>query len=46
VAQFRDLIDEMANQNPEQTLIYVTHYPDELPRCVTQTLRLAEGRVV
>ncbi|WP_019987300.1 ATP-binding cassette domain-containing protein [Rudanella lutea] len=46
VAQFRDLIDEMANQNPEQTLIYVTHYPDELPRCVMQTLRLAEGRVV
>ncbi|KAB7733338.1 ATP-binding cassette domain-containing protein [Rudanella paleaurantiibacter] len=46
VAQFRDLIDEMATQNPDQTLIYVTHYPDELPRCVTQTLRLAEGRVV
>ena len=27
-------------------LIYVTHYPKEIPDCVTQTLRLQNGKVV
>ncbi|CCH00783.1 putative molybdenum transport ATP-binding protein modF Photorepair protein phrA [Fibrella aestuarina BUZ 2] len=43
---FRTLIDTYCAQAPETTLIYVTHYPDELPRCITQTLRLEKGRVV
>ncbi len=42
--QFRRLIDERCNLNPDLTLIYVTHYPDELPESITHTLRLAEGR--
>ncbi|MCY7356694.1 MAG: ATP-binding cassette domain-containing protein, partial [Rudanella sp.] len=44
--QFRQLVDQRCAQSPDQTLIYVTHYPAELPDCITQTLRLAEGRVV
>ena len=46
IDQFRQLIDERCIRHPDQTLIYVTHYPDELPRCVDQTLQLAGGRVV
>jgi molybdate transport system ATP-binding protein len=30
---------------PEQTLIFVSHVPDEIPRTVTHTLRLDDGRV-
>ncbi|QJW93406.1 ATP-binding cassette domain-containing protein [Frigoriglobus tundricola] len=30
----------------DQTLLFVTHEPSELPRSVSQTLRLARGRVV
>lgn len=45
IERFRQLIEERCRQTPDQTLIYVTHYPDELPRCITHTLRLADGRV-
>jgi molybdate transport system ATP-binding protein len=31
---------------PEQTLLFVTHYADEIPRTVNRRLRLEEGRVV
>jgi len=31
---------------PDQTLLFVTHYPQELPRTVTRTLRLEAGQVV
>jgi molybdate transport system ATP-binding protein len=31
--------------HPGQTMIYVTHYPAEIPGCVTQVLRLEAGRV-
>jgi len=41
--RFRDLIDELC-QTSDRTLLYVSHYPDEIPRCVTQVLRLAPGR--
>ena len=34
-----------ANLTPEQTLIFVAHNPNDVPRSVTQTLRLNEGRV-
>jgi molybdate transport system ATP-binding protein len=30
----------------DQTLLFVTHDPAELPRCVTRTLRLERGRIV
>ena len=30
----------------DQTLLFVTHDPGELPACVTRTLRLERGRVV
>lgn len=41
--QFRDLVDELC-EAPDRTLLYVTHYAEEIPRCVTQVLRLTEGR--
>lgn len=44
--QFRQLIDQLCATNPVQTLIYVTHYPDELPTSITHTLRLDGGRIV
>jgi molybdate transport system ATP-binding protein len=31
--------------HPGQTMIYVTHYPAEIPGCVTRVLRLEAGRV-
>ena len=34
-----------ANLTPEQTLIFVAHNPNDVPRTVAQTLRLHEGRV-
>jgi molybdate transport system ATP-binding protein len=39
----RDWLD--ANIRPDQTLLFVTHHSEEIPRCVTKTLRLREGRV-
>lgn len=44
--QFRQLIDQCCTVRPDQTLIYVTHYPAELPNAIDHTLRLADGRVV
>lgn len=44
--QFRQLIDQRCWADPNLTLIYVTHYPAELPNSITHTLRLAEGKVV
>jgi molybdate transport system ATP-binding protein len=40
----RDWLD--AHLRPEQTMIVVTHDPAEIPRSVTQTLRLDAGQVV
>jgi molybdate transport system ATP-binding protein len=36
---------EITGSYPHQTMIYVTHYPDEIPDCVDKVLRLREGRV-
>ncbi|MBD0257227.1 MAG: ATP-binding cassette domain-containing protein [Cytophagales bacterium] len=36
---------ESTCRHPGQTMIYVTHYPTEIPNCVTQVLRLEAGRV-
>ena len=49
--QFCQRIDQCCAQTsatarPDQTLIYVTHYPAELPDAIDHTLQLAEGRVV
>ncbi len=39
---FRDLVNEIC-VHLHKTLLYVTHYPQEIPACVTQVLRLTEG---
>lgn len=31
---------------PERTLIYVSHYPQEIPSCVTHFLKLEQGAVI
>jgi molybdate transport system ATP-binding protein len=43
-ARCRNWLD--ANLGPDQTLLFVTHEPAELPHSVSQTLRLEKGRVV
>ncbi|NPV86946.1 MAG: ATP-binding cassette domain-containing protein [Anaerolineae bacterium] len=43
--QFTGFLDRLCARAP-LTLIYVTHDPDELPACITHTLRLEDGRVV
>jgi molybdate transport system ATP-binding protein len=43
-ARGRDWLDRELGD--DQTLLFVTHEPAELPRSVTQTLRLEKGRVV
>ena len=42
-ARFRDLVDELC-QTTDRTLLYVSHYADEIPRCVTQVLRMNDGQ--
>ncbi|WP_421825500.1 ATP-binding cassette domain-containing protein [Larkinella sp.] len=43
IARFRDLVDELC-QSPERTLLYVSHYAEEIPTCVTKVLRLDAGK--
>ncbi|MEZ4900424.1 MAG: ATP-binding cassette domain-containing protein [Spirosomataceae bacterium] len=45
MTHFKNVVDTVC-ASTERTLIYVSHYPYEIPSCVTQTLRLAEGKVV
>lgn len=45
VEHFKAVVDAICD-TPERTLIYVSHYPHEIPSCVTQTLRLEDGKVV
>ena len=42
IAQCRDWLDR--ELRPEQSLLFVTHLPDELPQCVDRILRLDHGR--
>ena len=42
---FVDLLDRLCAHTP-LTLIYVTHRMEEIPRCVSHTLRLEQGAVV
>jgi molybdate transport system ATP-binding protein len=44
VERLRGWLDEFLNV--DQTLIFVSHHPDEIPRTVSHRLRLSEGRVV
>jgi molybdate transport system ATP-binding protein len=40
----RDWLDR--HLGPDQTLLFVSHHPDEIPRTATRRLRLEDGRVV
>jgi molybdate transport system ATP-binding protein len=42
---FRELVDEVCIQF-DKTLIYVSHYPDEIPACVDKFLVLHKGQVL
>ncbi len=41
---FKQVIDAICS-NSRYTLIYVSHYPNEIPSCVTRSLKLLNGRV-
>jgi molybdate transport system ATP-binding protein len=43
IERARDWLDERLQ--PEQTLVFVSHYEEEIPRTVTRRLRLHAGRV-
>ncbi|WP_247232470.1 ATP-binding cassette domain-containing protein [Telluribacter sp. SYSU D00476] len=45
IEKFKEVVDAVAG-GAERTLIYVSHYPHEIPGCVTHTLRLQQGKVV
>lgn len=42
---FRDLVNELVQQL-NKTLIYVTHYTDEIPTCVDKIIRLENGKTI
>ncbi|WP_266366748.1 ATP-binding cassette domain-containing protein [Tellurirhabdus rosea] len=42
-ARFRDMVDELCSHS-DRTLLYVSHYPEEIPRCATQVLQLQAGQ--
>jgi len=44
-AYFRELVTELCEAF-DKTLIYVSHYRRELPRCIDRFLRLENGRQV
>ncbi len=43
--QFLQLIDEICSHS-ETTLIYVSHYDDEIPGCITSILELQQGKQI
>ncbi|CAH0996636.1 ABC transporter ATP-binding protein ModF [Emticicia aquatica] len=45
VLYFRDLVNELVVEL-DKTLIYVTHYEDEIPACVDKRLKLNKGKVI
>ncbi len=45
VQSFKKLIDEICLTG-NKTLIYVSHYADEIPACVTKFIRLENGKMV
>ena len=44
IEHFKSVVDTVC-ATEDRTLIYVSHYPHEIPDCVTKTLRLRQGRV-
>lgn len=45
VTYFRDLVNELVLEL-NKTLIYVTHYEEEIPACVNKRLSLSKGKVI
>jgi molybdate transport system ATP-binding protein len=45
IAEFKELIDLICDQTP-LTLIYVSHYDQEIPGCITKKLILSKGQRV
>jgi len=43
--QFLQLIDEICSHS-ETTLIFVSHYEDEIPGCITRKLELHQGKQI
>ncbi len=43
IALFKGIINEVCMQS-DKTLIYVSHYPDEIPECVDKFIRLENGK--
>jgi molybdate transport system ATP-binding protein len=43
IARARAWLDH--NLSPDQTLLFVTHFPEEIPTCVDRVLRLDHGRI-
>ncbi|MEO7120362.1 MAG: ATP-binding cassette domain-containing protein [Ginsengibacter sp.] len=41
---FINLINDICNQT-KKTLVYVSHYEEEIPPCVTYTLKLEQGKI-
>ncbi|MDZ7935375.1 MAG: hypothetical protein U5M51_10525 [Emticicia sp.] len=42
---FRDLVNDLVLEL-NKTLIYVTHYEEEIPACVDKRLSLSKGKVI
>ncbi len=45
MVQFRELVNKLVLEL-DKTLIYVTHYEEEIPNCVTQRLTLSNGKAM
>ena len=43
IQQFREIIDDICNTF-HTTLLYVSHYKEEIPSCVTKFLKIENGR--
>lgn len=44
-AEFKFVVEEICGRK-DKTLIYVTHYTEEIPACVTKILRLNAGEII
>lgn len=45
IEYFKSVVDSVC-KSPERTLIYVSHYLNEIPSCVTKFLKLEKGEVL
>jgi molybdate transport system ATP-binding protein len=44
IEHFKAVVDAICD-TPDRTLLYVSHYPHEIPDCVTKTMQLKAGRL-